>query len=133
MRKRLSLIGVLNLIWSMLPKWPHFFFQSSLCKGYYLVLNSSFKVAKEGDRLIALNLTVLDWCSAQMIVQLHGKDGGSSTFILRALITCSLNRQTDNQNKNSVNMCCCICLHSWLEIKLFKFGNFYSPNHIWIL
>lgn len=73
-----------------------FFFQSAICKGYYLVLNSSFKVAKECDRLIVLNLTVLDWCSTQMIVQLHSKDGGSSTFILRALSACSLNRQTNN-------------------------------------
>lgn len=69
------------------------FFQSDICKGYYyLVLNSSFKVAKEGDRFIVLNLTVLDWCSTQMIVQLHSKDGGSSTLILRALITCRSNR-----------------------------------------
>lgn len=69
------------------------FFQSAICKGYYyLVLNSSFKVAKEGDGLVVLNLTVLDWCSTQMIVQLHSKDGSSSTLILRAFITCSLNR-----------------------------------------
>lgn len=42
-----------------------------------------------------------------MIIQLHSKDGSSSTFILRALITCSLNRPRVMQilKINSVKVC----------------------------
>lgn len=42
-----------------------------------------------------------------MIIQLHSKDGSSSTFILRALTTCSLNRPRVMQilKINSVKVC----------------------------
>lgn len=109
--------------------YQHKIFFSIICKGYYyLVLNSSFKVAKEGDRLIVLNLTVLDWCSTQMIIQLHSKDGGGSTFILRALITCSLNRQITKMKTASR----CVAVFAYIPVKKKKRATSLRGNRFFL-
>lgn len=58
----------------------------SLMPGTYLVLEARLEVAQEGGRLEALDLTVLHGPAIQVVIQLHGEDGGSPALVLAALI-----------------------------------------------
>ena len=51
----------------------------------HLVLNARLEVTQEGDRLIVLDFAILNRRAAQKVIQLGGKDGGSSHLILGAL------------------------------------------------
>lgn len=58
----------------------------SLIPRTYLVLEARLEVAQEGGRLEALDLTVLHSPAIQVVIQLHGEDGGSPALVLAALI-----------------------------------------------
>lgn len=54
--------------------------------GTHLVFEAGLKVAEEGGRLEALDLAVLHSSTVQVVIQLHGEDGGRPALILAALI-----------------------------------------------
>lgn len=55
--------------------------------GSYFVCDPSFEVAGESSGFTALQFTVLDWFTPQIIIQLYCKNGCSCTLILSALLT----------------------------------------------
>lgn len=54
----------------------------------HLVLEAGLEVAEEGGRLEALDLAVLHSPAVQVVVQLHGEDGGCPALVLAAFIAC---------------------------------------------
>lgn len=54
----------------------------------HLVFDSRLEVSHEGDRFFSLELCELSGRSPQGVVQLHHEDGGSTSLILRRLVTC---------------------------------------------
>lgn len=54
------------------------------------VLQPLLKISQKSFGLIALNFTVLDGLSTQIVIHLHRENGRRPTFILRAVVTCQL-------------------------------------------
>lgn len=61
--------------------------------GAHLVLEAGLEVAEEGGRLEALDLPVLHGPAVQVVVQLHGEDGGRPALVLAAFIACGTSEQ----------------------------------------
>ena len=65
----------------------------SLLPGTHLVLETRLEVAKEGGRLEALDLAVLDSPALQVVIQLHSEDGSRPALILAAFIAWGTSEQ----------------------------------------
>lgn len=77
--------------------WISHFLSLSICpvdnRTTHHVLQPFLKISQKCVGLMALNFTVLDGLSTQIVIHLHCENGSRPTFILRAEVTCQLREE----------------------------------------